>query len=184
MIRRPPVSTRTDTLFPYTTLFRSLAGLEVGQVVAKRQIQQLALPAKQSVVGIELAGIFRIGWRVVGQVRRVFDFWHGGRGRWPFDGRCRSSCRLRTGQWLDALQPCPADVHGQAECRLLRFYNLLGTAFGGIDERDGGALGDQGGLEQHQFLEPEALPPSSDVVDDRGGEFLGDRKSTRLNSSH
>src|SRR3546814_15361397 len=23
MIRRPPVSTRTDTLFPYTTLFRS-----------------------------------------------------------------------------------------------------------------------------------------------------------------
>src|SRR3546814_18288635 len=27
MIRRPPRSTRTDTLFPYTTLFRSLFGL-------------------------------------------------------------------------------------------------------------------------------------------------------------
>src|SRR3546814_5739807 len=26
MIRRPPRSTRTDTLFPYTTLFRSNAG--------------------------------------------------------------------------------------------------------------------------------------------------------------
>src|SRR3546814_4875360 len=26
MIRRPPRSTRTDTLFPYTTLFRSLKG--------------------------------------------------------------------------------------------------------------------------------------------------------------
>src|SRR3546814_18547802 len=26
MQRRPPISTRTDTLFPYTTLFRSLAG--------------------------------------------------------------------------------------------------------------------------------------------------------------
>src|SRR3546814_13179177 len=26
MIRRPPRSTRTDTLFPYTTLFRSHAG--------------------------------------------------------------------------------------------------------------------------------------------------------------
>src|SRR3546814_11095525 len=25
MIRRPPISTRTDTLFPYTTLFRSQA---------------------------------------------------------------------------------------------------------------------------------------------------------------
>src|SRR3546814_15893470 len=27
MIRRPPRSTRTDTLFPYTTLFRSLAAI-------------------------------------------------------------------------------------------------------------------------------------------------------------
>src|SRR3546814_2673527 len=27
MIRRPPRSTRTDTLFPYTTLFRSLGAL-------------------------------------------------------------------------------------------------------------------------------------------------------------
>src|SRR3546814_20139028 len=26
MIRRPPISTRTDTLFPYTTLFRSAEG--------------------------------------------------------------------------------------------------------------------------------------------------------------
>src|SRR3546814_18705110 len=30
MIRRPPRSTRTDTLFPYTTLFRS-AGLAAGR---------------------------------------------------------------------------------------------------------------------------------------------------------
>src|SRR3546814_15689566 len=29
MIRRPPRSTRTDTLFPYTTLFRSVKGVEV-----------------------------------------------------------------------------------------------------------------------------------------------------------
>src|SRR3546814_438727 len=28
MIRRPPRSTRTDTLFPYTTLFRSLIGAD------------------------------------------------------------------------------------------------------------------------------------------------------------
>src|SRR3546814_13990212 len=33
MIRRPPRSTRTDTLFPYTTLFRSLqiAGIQPGE---------------------------------------------------------------------------------------------------------------------------------------------------------
>src|SRR3546814_1220493 len=30
MIRRPPRSTRTDTLFPYTTLFRSGAGIGTG----------------------------------------------------------------------------------------------------------------------------------------------------------
>src|SRR3546814_21041884 len=30
MIRRPPRSTRTDTLFPYTTLFRSSGGAEEG----------------------------------------------------------------------------------------------------------------------------------------------------------
>src|SRR3546814_6381184 len=31
MIRRPPRSTRTDTLFPYTTLFRSLKDLSVSR---------------------------------------------------------------------------------------------------------------------------------------------------------
>src|SRR3546814_11365316 len=30
MIRRPPISTRTDTLFPYTTLFRSVDRNELG----------------------------------------------------------------------------------------------------------------------------------------------------------
>src|SRR3546814_4706242 len=35
MIRRPPRSTRTDTLFPYTTLFRSArAGLWAGRLPA------------------------------------------------------------------------------------------------------------------------------------------------------
>src|SRR3546814_11261272 len=41
MIRRPPISTRTDTLFPYTTLFRS-PGLHrvqaVGAVVGVRAV--------------------------------------------------------------------------------------------------------------------------------------------------
>src|SRR3546814_4877956 len=45
MIRRPPRSTRTDTLFPYTTLFRSSAGrrqleragIEVGELIGREQ---------------------------------------------------------------------------------------------------------------------------------------------------
>src|SRR3546814_15318278 len=41
MIRRPPRSTRTDTRFPYTTLFRSLRrrlGLLVDRHIAERHI--------------------------------------------------------------------------------------------------------------------------------------------------
>src|SRR3546814_4405504 len=36
MIRRPPRSTRTDTLFPYTTLFRSRRGRPVHSVSNRR----------------------------------------------------------------------------------------------------------------------------------------------------
>src|SRR3546814_9518357 len=46
MIRRPPRSTRTDTLFPYTTLFRSIKrgddevdGDTIGYIVPERRIQ-------------------------------------------------------------------------------------------------------------------------------------------------
>src|SRR3546814_1486207 len=35
MIRRPPRSTRTDTLFPYTTLFRSSDQYEAAKAFAK-----------------------------------------------------------------------------------------------------------------------------------------------------
>src|SRR3546814_18921312 len=41
MIRRPPRSTRTDTLFPYTTLFRSVAAFQetdAGLVLADIQL--------------------------------------------------------------------------------------------------------------------------------------------------
>src|SRR3546814_14192721 len=37
MIRRPPRSTRTDTLFPYTTLFRSFVPGGVPQLVQSRR---------------------------------------------------------------------------------------------------------------------------------------------------
>src|SRR3546814_4795711 len=37
MIRRPPRSTRTDTLFPYTTLFRSPQGGVAGETLSPTQ---------------------------------------------------------------------------------------------------------------------------------------------------
>src|SRR3546814_2333491 len=44
MIRRPPRSTRTDTLFPYTTLFRSRRQLldRLGQLAVERVLAQAA----------------------------------------------------------------------------------------------------------------------------------------------
>src|SRR3546814_7810831 len=38
MIRRPPRSTRTDTLFPYTTLFRSLSVTKYCSAIAAKPI--------------------------------------------------------------------------------------------------------------------------------------------------
>src|SRR3546814_18352664 len=48
MIRRPPRSTRTDTLFPYTTLFRSagfrvLPGQTVGGFTAGRYLMRVLI---------------------------------------------------------------------------------------------------------------------------------------------
>src|SRR3546814_6477563 len=49
MIRRPPRSTRTDTLFPYTTLFRSVerTGDRDRELAAGVQVQRRAFSAKQ-----------------------------------------------------------------------------------------------------------------------------------------
>src|SRR3546814_14328874 len=43
MIRRPPRSTRTDTLFPYTTLFRSDVPLHLGNEERRRRIGECIL---------------------------------------------------------------------------------------------------------------------------------------------
>src|SRR3546814_14452204 len=69
MIRRPPTSTRTDTLFPYTTLFRSGVG-EVGLEAGAQLLESLLLIAEEGegrrvavLVGIALVerGVFVAG---------------------------------------------------------------------------------------------------------------------------
>src|SRR3546814_21055509 len=49
MLRQPPRSIRTDTLFPYTTLFRSSQELHLSQPPLTRQIQYL-----EEVLGVSL----------------------------------------------------------------------------------------------------------------------------------
>src|SRR3546814_4504187 len=82
MIRRPPRSTRTDTLFPYTTLFRSLVredhlqlghhGLvlrlfgshQAGEVIAVAE-RHIALAGRH---GADLVGIAALG--LAGEIGR------------------------------------------------------------------------------------------------------------------
>src|SRR3546814_6697249 len=52
MIRRPPRSTRTDTLFPYTTLFRSVAQQQPHQAGLAIEISEQPSPRPQVVLSI------------------------------------------------------------------------------------------------------------------------------------
>src|SRR3546814_4996069 len=58
MIRRPPRSTRTDTLFPYTTLFRSARLQRLDRVGANQQHDQLEV---QDATGRQLPGWWAVG---------------------------------------------------------------------------------------------------------------------------
>src|SRR3546814_16179749 len=60
MIRRPPRSTRTDTLFPYTTLFRSLkeAGL-LGQLKRCMKVEGIGLLTGARLIASFQRGDFR-----------------------------------------------------------------------------------------------------------------------------
>src|SRR3546814_5306239 len=54
MIRRPPRSTRTDTLFPYTTLFRSVEGVRAVDSVQQETVKSFQIPARVRVLSIVL----------------------------------------------------------------------------------------------------------------------------------
>src|SRR3546814_20829803 len=55
MIRRPPRSTRTDTLFPYTTLFRSFKTMSVESTVSTSDSQH-----SKSVPAFDFQGLEQI----------------------------------------------------------------------------------------------------------------------------
>src|SRR3546814_8934517 len=66
MIRRPPRSTRTDTLFPYTTLFRSRRVVaEAGVVeVAAHDYDASGKPVRSEEHTSELQSLMRISYAV------------------------------------------------------------------------------------------------------------------------
>src|SRR3546814_7752395 len=66
MIRRPPGSTRTDTLFPYTTLFRSLLHVKGDGVETLEDMEGLKLrgPTRQANALISALGATPVGMPV------------------------------------------------------------------------------------------------------------------------
>src|SRR3546814_19413328 len=75
MLPRPPRSTRTDTLFPYTTLFRSHPAVERRREVAVADLVELRIVQRQRTVGgkrigggsggglVGHGGVLGVGWR-------------------------------------------------------------------------------------------------------------------------
>src|SRR3546814_5697887 len=65
MIRRPPRSTRTDTLFPYTTLFRSVVVRPTRALPARRPSRRRDRDSpflgrqRPDYCGVKLGGLFR-----------------------------------------------------------------------------------------------------------------------------
>src|SRR3546814_5771805 len=72
MIRRPPRSTRTDTLFPYTTLFRSLA-------------RHRSRARDQGLRGRPISSRFRAPWATVRDWHEFAEEVHGAASKlfWP-----------------------------------------------------------------------------------------------------
>src|SRR3546814_8185498 len=110
MIRRPPRSTRTDTLFPYTTLFRSIAA-------AQRRIE---------------ARVVAVAAQEVPHVRRAADDVHPiekGEAAIAFPGSAEIADPLRrtgfavrraghrSGQQLEVILGLPGHARGKRQAR-------------------------------------------------------------------
>src|SRR3546814_2534132 len=62
MIRRPPRSTRTDTLFPYTTLFRSMSSFRPGPMVELSDTRTLLVEGLKLAAKTFQAARAALGW--------------------------------------------------------------------------------------------------------------------------
>src|SRR3546814_14411871 len=109
MIRRPPRSTRTDTLFPYTTLFRSWRVYT--HVDAARGIRVMvgdSLAVRQHLVNDLMLGLLLPA--AVGLVALALLLWFGVRSGLSPLGRIARAIELRSPHTLEplAVDPVPA----------------------------------------------------------------------------
>src|SRR3546814_10742082 len=74
MIRRPPRSTRTDTLFPYTTLFRSFEYPGMVTVIGPQELQTLQPSSPDDILRFVPNVEFLGGPRRTGEVPSIRGF--------------------------------------------------------------------------------------------------------------
>src|SRR3546814_602095 len=200
MIRRPPRSTRTDTLFPYTTLFRSqqqpaaLGGIIVDVLLLEEAVVDIAV----RIAAIEDEAR---GWHILGNgdVHHAVDIvgeaaaLHAAdaaiESAFIFVGRlfeddanraahraCAIERALRAAQHLDALDIEEREIGGSPA-------RIAGDPDRARDRRFV-IIGADGRLTRREnAAEADAPLARSIVLDAEAGNHL-DRKSTRLNSSH
>src|SRR3546814_15088727 len=117
MLRRPPISTRTDTLFPYTTLcrsaehFRGVLAVHETRMRPRRRQARLE-PERGFEREIEL-GTGNARFRQVDGVR----------------DRCRRSWRIRELRTLDVLDPLVVDRQIHAKRTAEHASRELGATF-------------------------------------------------------
>src|SRR3546814_1583052 len=72
LIRRPPISTRTDTLFPYTTLFRSIWGPALTTLLFLVIFTVALGRAGRTVMGVPFADFIAPGLIIMGMMQNAF----------------------------------------------------------------------------------------------------------------
>src|SRR3546814_7314699 len=124
MIRRPPKSTRTDTLFPYTTLFRSERLLSMGEAALLRPLAS----GKPHGEWFGLAGI---------AVMALPTLLSLGRETWSTEAGAHGPIVLATGiwlfwrcwpEWVGTAQPGNPMLSGPLFLAMLPFY-IFGRAY-------------------------------------------------------
>src|SRR3546814_10593595 len=168
MIRRPPRSTRTDTLFPYTTLFRSLAAPTSPASLRRTN------DGKKAMAEYDLVGIGNALVDVIADAPEAFLARHD----LPKGGMKLIDAE-EAGALYVAMPPGVEYSGGSCGNTMAGFASLGGKgAYIGI-VRD-----DQFG---RVFLRPGSAADFRTLADHVGAALTAhkvDRKSTRLNSSH
>src|SRR3546814_732743 len=185
MIRRPPRSTRTDTLFPYTTLFRSL--IEAG-VIKRWVVDDVALMQRvfdRRADAADLARLDAEGQHLHG------GFFLGSKDlyRWlrELPARERQRIGMTRISHINELYGGQETLE-RLQRREARFFNtcmmtnLLGAATS--DALDNGQVVSGVGGQYNFVAMAHALRESRSTLMLRAVRESGDRKSTRLNSSH